>query len=89
MVLYFLTMKDELRICLNNALARAGGKKVSLARAASVTRQAIEYWFRIGYVPQESVKPLVEKLGMGRHELRPDIWEPPHAALCGDDERSE
>ena len=51
------------------------GRRSALARDLGLTPGAIYQWF--GKVPPERV-PEVERLtGIKRHDLRPDLWEPP------------
>ncbi len=58
---------------LKKALDAAGGP-VKLARALGIVPSAVTQWTR---VPPRHV-PMVEQItAISRHELRPDLWEPP------------
>lgn len=49
-----------------------------VAAEIGVTRAAVVKWRRI---PAERVSRVSEITGIPRHELRPDLWEPPaHAS---------
>jgi Putative antitoxin of bacterial toxin-antitoxin system, YdaS/YdaT/T5orf172 domain len=47
-----------------------------LARALCLTRQAVSQWDKI---PAERVPEIEGLTGVPRHELRPDLWDAPHA----------
>ncbi len=57
------------------AIKKAGSVK-ALAEAAGVKPQAISQWRQ---VPIDRVARIAEALGMPRHELRPDVFDPPAA----------
>jgi DNA-binding transcriptional regulator YdaS (Cro superfamily) len=58
---------------LRRAIERAGSVS-ALARAAGVRPQAVSQWKS---VPINRVLLIEEKLGIPRHQLRPDICLPP------------
>jgi DNA-binding transcriptional regulator YdaS (Cro superfamily) len=58
------------------ALKRADLSGAELARRlGNITSQAISQWRRI---PAERVLEVERVTGIPRHELRPDIYPPPH-----------
>lgn len=57
------------------AVELAGGA-ACVARAVGLSRTAVYEWRKRG-VPAEHVPPLAALSGMGRHEIRPDLYEDP------------
>jgi DNA-binding transcriptional regulator YdaS (Cro superfamily) len=51
------------------------GGQVKLAKALGVTPQAVSQWVAKGRVPPERCAEVERASGVGRHELRPDIFE--------------
>ena len=51
------------------------GLMAEVSRALGVTRAAVATWPR---VPAERVIEVSRITGIPRHDLRPDIYEPPH-----------
>lgn len=71
---------------MNEVIARAiqaCGSQTALAQRARCSQQAVSNYLRGSRrVPAELVKPLCEaaKWAVLPHEVRPDIYEPPHEA---------
>jgi DNA-binding transcriptional regulator YdaS (Cro superfamily) len=64
----------ELRDILNRA-----GSRASLARALGVSPQAAHGWVDFNRIPAAraiQIEQVTDGL-IKRHELRPDLWEPP------------
>lgn len=55
-------------------------KPIELAKSLQVTPQAISQWER---VPVMHVLKIEQLTGVPRHELRPDIYPPPHSPAGG------
>lgn len=53
------------------------GLQAKVARDLGITRGAVAKWDR---VPAERVVDVERATGIPRHELRPDLWEPPAPA---------
>jgi DNA-binding transcriptional regulator YdaS (Cro superfamily) len=58
---------------IGRAIEAAGGT-LALAQALGIQAPSIYSWRR---VPAERVKAVSKATGIPRHELRPDLWEPP------------
>lgn len=58
------------------AIEKAGGP-TALAKGLGIKMPSLYSWSRI---PAERVGRVSEITGIPRHELRPDLWEPPAAA---------
>lgn len=58
---------------LEAALKRIGGP-TKLAKLLGIGPSAVTQWRR---VPAERVPELARLTNIPRHELRPDLWEPP------------
>jgi len=67
-------------ITVENIVDMFGGKKISLARAANVKKQAVSQWKRI---PAGRVLAIEAALDhkISRHQIRPDIY--PKEEGCG------
>lgn len=55
-------------------IRRTKGLSARIARELGMTTSAIAQWDR---VPAERVPEVARITGFERHELRPDLWEPP------------
>lgn len=56
----------------------AAGSQAELAKALNVSPQRVWNWVnRDSEIPAEQVLPIERATGIPRHELRPDIFEPP------------
>ncbi len=60
---------------------KAGGGPLKLSKALGCDHSSVIGWRTRGQVPVERVLPLERLLGIPRHDLRPDIYPPPDAAL--------
>lgn len=60
---------------LKRVLEVAGGP-AALARALNIVPSAVTQWRKI---PPNRVPQISEITGIPRHELRPDLWEPPES----------
>lgn len=63
---------------LDRAIERAGGQS-ELARICNVSQPSVWGWLhkRSGVVPAEHAAAIEQATGVGRHELRPDLWSEP------------
>lgn len=61
----------------DRAIKAAGGAS-ALARALGIKQAAVSQWHRI---PAERVPDVAAATGIPRHELRPDLWEPPSGTI--------
>lgn len=62
-----------IRLASSLGVARPG-LMTELAAALGIGVSAVSQWRR---VPPERVPAVASILGVGRHQLRPDLWEPP------------
>ncbi len=60
---------------IERAVEQAGGQ-VSLAKAISVTPQAVNQWVTKGLVPAARCLAVETATGISRHDLRPDVFGP-------------
>ena len=60
---------------IERAVEQAGGQ-VSLAKAISVTPQAVNQWVAKGVVPAARCIAVEAATGVSRHDLRPDVFGP-------------
>jgi DNA-binding transcriptional regulator YdaS (Cro superfamily) len=63
---------------LDMAIAKAGGAP-ALAKLLGLERSTVYLW-RKGRVPAERVPEIEAKVGIARHQLRPDLWPAPVVA---------
>jgi DNA-binding transcriptional regulator YdaS (Cro superfamily) len=68
-----LTGMDLLRAPANRGL------RARIARELGIERGAIAQWRQI---PPERVPEVSRITGIPRHQLRPDLWEPPDKCIC-------
>ena len=62
---------------MTELIERAGGV-MALARIAGVHHSTVVFWRRKGHVATvDRAITISDRLGIPRHELRPDIWSPP------------
>jgi DNA-binding transcriptional regulator YdaS (Cro superfamily) len=52
-----------------------GGGSVELARRLGVSRQTVHRWGFRGRIPAERVEAVAEATGMGKDEIRPDLFD--------------
>ena len=55
------------------------GMRAKIARELGIHPGAITQWRQI---PPERVPAISRITGFSRHQLRPDLWEPPDACAC-------
>jgi DNA-binding transcriptional regulator YdaS (Cro superfamily) len=55
------------------------GLMTRLAAQLGIERGAVAQWKQ---VPPERVPDVSRLTGIPRHQLRPDLWEPPEACTC-------
>jgi DNA-binding transcriptional regulator YdaS (Cro superfamily) len=61
-----------------DAILTRHGRSTADLRALGFTVRAVDYWRSGGRkISIASAITIEEKLGIPRHELRPDIWPPP------------
>lgn len=72
---------------VDRAIEAAGGQ-TALANALGLKQGHIWYWaHRAHQIPAERVLDVERVTGIPRHELRPDLYPPPHpAAECPGEE---
>ena len=62
---------------MDNGISLAVGKagsQAALAKVLGISPQAVSRWEKI---PVKRALKIEQKLGIPRHQLRPDIWEKP------------
>lgn len=58
---------------VERVIAGAGGQS-ALAKACSVTRQAIQHWKKTGRVPVKKTIAVEAASGVPRHDINPDYY---------------
>lgn len=64
---------------LRQTLVRHGMRFADLARLMNVDKATITRWSQKG-IPAERAPEIERRTGIGRHELRPDLWNSPDEA---------
>ena len=68
-----------MNLALTKAKEAVGGRKALAARLTEagqpITPQALWFWEK--QIPAERVAVVSKVTGIPKHELRPDLWDPP------------
>lgn len=66
---------------LDSRLKELGISDADFAQQHGVSAEAVRLWRKgLRRMSPDTAKAIEQKTGIPRHELRPDLWEPPAAA---------
>jgi DNA-binding transcriptional regulator YdaS (Cro superfamily) len=72
-----MALEDTLQTRVAQAVRKAGGQ-AALGRILGVPQSTVSTWLRRGNeLPAKHVRAVEAALGIPRHELRPDLFDPP------------
>lgn len=73
-----MTPKKQAQAAFKSLIKRAGSES-ELARQLSISRAAVNLWFREGVVPTKRLPAVQRVFGLEPHQVRPDLFMPPKA----------